>query len=113
MSATLLDLIAAQEAREQAIRQVGVNADSEWMDTALHTIWCLALVRDTFTTDDVWDALHPHEPNTHEPRAMGAAMRRAAKEGWVKATSGYQPSARPSCHARPVRVWGSLIREAS
>lgn len=113
MSATLLDLIAAQEAREHAIKRVGVNADADWMTLALATIRDLAMIHDTFTTDEVWDALHPHDDSTHEPRAMGAAMRRAAKTGWVKATANYRPSARPSCHARPVRVWESRIKGAA
>ncbi len=113
MTATLLDLIAAQEAREQAVKRVAVNADPEWMTLALATICDLARVRDTMTTDDIWEAMHPHETFTHEPRAMGAAMRRAARNGWIEATPDYRSSARPSCHARPVRVWGSLIREGA
>jgi hypothetical protein len=37
-------------------------------------------------------------------------MRQAARLGYVRATDRYTPSARPACHARPVRVWASLIR---
>jgi hypothetical protein len=115
MTATVYqdDLFAAQRAREEAITRVDTNADTAWMARALDIIRDIATMQDRFTTDDVWEAMHPHDEATHEPRAMGAAMRRAAKLGYVAPTPDYRPSSRPACHARPVRVWGSLIGEAS
>lgn len=107
------DLFTALRAADDAVARVDANADPAWMATALDTIKRIAALQDRFTTDDVWLALDPHDEATHEPRAMGAVMRRAAKMGWVAPTRDYRPSSRPACHARPVRVWGSLIREAS
>lgn len=105
----LLDLVAAMQARDEAVTRVASNADAEWVDHALHVIWCLAVQMDEVTTDDVWDHIG-HDYTTHEPRALGAVMKKAAGLGYVQATDRYRPSARPACHARPVRVWASLIR---
>lgn len=105
----LLDLVAAIQARDAAVDRVGSNADPEWIDHALHAIWCLAVSRDEITTDDVWDEIG-HALTTHEPRALGAVMKKAAGLGYVRATDRYRPSARAACHARPVRIWASLIR---
>lgn len=105
----LLDLVAAMEARDDALRQVSDHADPEWFYHALHVVWCLAIQLEEFTTDDVWDHIG-HAASTHEPRALGAVMKRASSLGYVKATDRYRPSARAACHARPVRIWASLIR---
>lgn len=105
----LLDLMAAIEARDEAISRVAAHADGDWIDHTLHVIWCLAIAQDTLTTDDVWDALGTDD-TTHEPRALGAVMKKAAQAGYITATDTYRPSARAACHARPVRVWASLIR---
>lgn len=105
----LLNLAAAMSARDEAVQRVGANADPEWYDHALHAIWCLAISRQEITTDDVWDEIG-HALTTHEPRALGAVMQKAARLGYVEATDRYRPSARAACHARPVRIWASLIR---
>jgi hypothetical protein len=105
----LLDLAAAIAARDEAVNRVGANADPDWVAHALHAVWCLATTTDEITTDDVWDALGS-TTGTHEPRALGSVMKRAAALGYVKPTDRYRPSARAACHARPVKVWASLIR---
>lgn len=58
-----------------------------------------------FTTDEVWAHLGDAGQAITEPRAMGVAMRAAGKAGLIHPTPTYRPSARPACHARPVRVW--------
>ena len=105
----LLDLAAAISARDEAVTRVGDHADVEWVAHILDVIYCLAVARDTMTTDDIWETVG-EVAATHEPRALGAVMRQAARLGYVKASDTYTPSARPACHARPVRVWASLIR---
>lgn len=105
----LLDLAAAMSARDEAVTRVGDHADVEWVAHILDVIYCLAVSRDTITTDDVWDTVG-EVAATHEPRALGACMRQAARLGYIRVTDCYTPSARPACHARPVRVWESLIR---
>jgi hypothetical protein len=44
----------------------------------------------------------------HEPRALGALMREAARNGLIEATDRVRPSERPQCHMNPKRVWRSL-----
>lgn len=106
----LLDLLAAQQAKAEAIERVRENAKPEWKEAAAQAIRRLALRLDTFTTDEVWEALAEYPQATHEPRALGALMQDAAKLGLIKASANYRPSARPACHSRPVRVWVSLVR---
>lgn len=100
---TQMDLFAA---RDEALRQVEQNADEAWKRHAVTVIRRCALVLGEFTTDDVWDRLDP-EFSTHEPRALGALMRRLATSGVITATDNYRPSKRQECHNRPVRVWRS------
>jgi hypothetical protein len=63
-----------------------------------------------FTSDAVWFEIKEIDDaaSTHEPRAMGAVMRRAASMGIVAPTDRYETSARTVCHNRGVRVWRSL-----
>lgn len=101
----------AQQAADNAVRIVGDNANELWMRKARQSLMQVARMNASFTTDDVWaDMLLVDEfAVTHEPRAMGAVLRRAVKEGVCVATPRYQPSVRVECHARPVRVWRSLV----
>lgn len=103
----LLDLLAAQEAKAEAIQRAGAHARPEWKEAAARVIHDLALTLETFTTDQVWEALANYPQATHEPRALGALMQEAAKAGAISATNEYRNSARPACHSRPVRVWRS------
>jgi hypothetical protein len=95
---------------EEAIDRVGVNADLSWAVEALNIVGMLSIERHDFTTDDVWEwmnHLHP-EMTTHEPRAMGAVMRRAAQMRLCAPTERYSKSMRPECHRRPIRVWQGI-----
>jgi hypothetical protein len=98
--------LTATEARDQAIQQVHDHAPPDWfrdaLDAVLHTCRC----KDFFTTDDVT----PFVPPPPEPRAWGAVMREAAKYGLCATTKVYQNSNSAVCHARPKRVWRSLLR---
>ena len=108
-----MDTSIAELAKDEAIDRVERNADSEWKSGA-YLACCLAaesLIE--FTTDDVWAYMETLFPSlsTHEPRAMGAIMRRAARDGKVCATGEYTLSKRAECHRRPVMLWESLIYE--
>jgi hypothetical protein len=105
----LLDFAAAIAARDEAVTRVGAHADVDWVAHILDVIYCLAVAQEEITTDDVW-ATVGEVAATHEPRALGAVMRQAARLGYLRVTDRYVPSARAACHARPVRVWESLIR---
>jgi hypothetical protein len=102
----LLDIIAATEAKNQAIATVATNADQTWLTACYNVIVQIATTTDTFTTDTIWQALENAAlPTPHEPRAIGAVLRQAAANGLIRATDTYRPSARVACHARPIRVW--------
>lgn len=95
-----------QSLADEAIARVEAHADRTWMDAAFGAVGALALICATFTTDDVWAVLDKREVTpTHEPRAMGAVMRRAKRAGVCAASDSYIPSTRPESHGRPIRVW--------
>ena len=107
----LFDAAKGEAAKEEAITRVEAHASRAWLDEAW---WALQAERlfaishfiQSITTDEVWQALHRagvHDP--HEPRAMGPVMRRAVKEGLLRPTSTFRPSAMPQNHRRPVRVY--------
>ena len=102
----LRDVRAAVVARDEAIATVDA-ANTSLVERALAAVRAVAKAHDLFTTDDVWALL---DADGGEPRAMGAAMRRAAAEGVCEATLGFRLSARPVCHRRPMREWRSLLR---
>lgn len=105
---TLLDLLdtsPARVARDHAIDTVEANAHDEWLATADRIVRHLAAVGLPFTTDDVWSRLDARGVTTHEPRALGAVIRKAARRGLIATTGDYRKSVRPECHARPVAVW--------
>ena len=107
---TLFDEPLAIAFAEQAIQRVGLNADQLWALQALKVVEMLSIQRHDFTTDDVWEwmnQLHP-EMTTHEPRAMGAIMRKASATRLCVPTERYSKSQRPECHHRPLRVWQGL-----
>jgi hypothetical protein len=97
-----------RQLRDAALLQVDEHADASWKQAALDCVRQLAQTRNTFTTDDVWDALRATPEMTHEPRALGAIMRRAQAAGLIAPTDEWRPSKRPVCHASPKRVWMSL-----
>jgi hypothetical protein len=86
------------------LEQVEANANPDFITEATAVVEHLAATRVEFTTDDVWQRL---SVGTHEPRALGAVMRKAAKAGLIRRTNRVQVSVRPSCHQRPVAVWES------
>jgi hypothetical protein len=110
---TLFDAAAAEAAKIAAITKVERNADPAWKVEMLGAVAAVARRMHKFTSDDVWEELHgSSDADTHEPRALGAIMKKAATAGIIVATSEYRPSCRVACHARPVRVWRSLVCEA-
>ncbi len=98
------------ELRDRAIEQVEENAPEVFKQHALSAVYAAARRLEKLTTDDVWKLLHDAQaPRTHEPRAMGAIMRRAVKAGWIRPLPQYQQSRRSACHRRPLRVYESLV----
>jgi threonine dehydrogenase-like Zn-dependent dehydrogenase len=98
-------LFDATEARDSAIATAAAGAGDAWLAAAVQRIGTVAATKLSFTTDDVWATLEAVGLRPREPRALGAAMKLAAKQGTIVATDMYRPSSRVECHARPVRVW--------
>jgi len=89
--------------RDAAVDQVEQNANSEWKQVAYLTAIEVGQRQGTFTSEDVWDAISG--VTTHEPRAMGAVMRRLRKENVITPTDTFVISTSPLGHGRPSRVW--------
>jgi hypothetical protein len=106
-----LELLPGVTARDAAIAQVAQGASVEWLQEAMDTVISMAIRLDTFTTDEVWAQLETTDVWTHEPRAMGAIMVAAQRDGWVVATDQWRTSRRRRCHSRPLRVWQSLVAQ--
>jgi hypothetical protein len=110
MDTQMTEAVAAKRA---AIAKVRRNANPEWMQMMLGHVRAVATTTPEFTTDAVFDyaqrVASADDPVTHELRAMGAVMTRAAKEGFVVRTEAYHKSKRKSCHNRPLAVWRSLL----
>lgn len=106
----LFDDDAGVQARELALQRVEENADAEWLADARSAVRNLAERVERFTTDRVWYVLDRSgaEP-PREPRALGAVMRAAVREGWITPTDEHRESKRAANHRRPVRVWRSLL----
>lgn len=98
-------LVLGEEVRDEAVERVGSSVDPVWFVMALDAVDRVASKGQKFTTDEIWRRLDVHGAFDVEPRAMGAVMRKAVREGWCRATGEYRRSTRPECHARPVRVW--------
>lgn len=105
----LLDLIAAQDARDRAVAQVEEHADPVWVDRVTRVVMYVASTNpDGFTTDDVWEYCETRSiPQPAEPRALGAIMLRLTRDGSIAKTGRYVTSRRKACHARPIPVWRS------
>lgn len=91
---------------DEAINRTAAN-NEEFVSEAVFAIRVLAATQDAFTTDDVWSMMEHHmvfSPAT-DPRAMGAAMRKAADERYIVPTGHYRKSTRAACHGRPLREW--------
>ena len=109
-----LDGFSAPTAKIIATTKVEAHADPAWLEMASFGVQQLAASRDVFTTDEVWEWLDRNTPlRPHEPRAMGAVMKKVAAEGVIEASGLYQQSAREECHNRPVMIWRSRLRPDS
>lgn len=99
--------------RDDGIQRADDHAVPDWKDEAYLAVIRVAARLGEFTSDDVWAELAASEVSTHEHRAMGAVIRRAARAGWCAPTSEFSLSRRPQRHRAPLRVWRSLRLEAA
>lgn len=90
------------ELRDEAIAIVEENAGEEWNAEADAALAFIASQHDLLTSDDIWEVL---DSKPHEPRAMGAVLRRGQAAGIITPTESWWLSKRPASHRRPIRVW--------
>lgn len=106
---TLFDPEEAARLKKDGMARSEDHAAPDWSAEVDQAVLRAAKRSLLFTTDDVWGELILTEATTHDPRAMGPAMRRACAAGWCSPTDDYRQSTRPACHQRPLRVWFSLV----
>lgn len=102
-------LAEAIAAKRTAMKQVEENAKEGWSDHMLELVRLTALSLPIFTSDDVFDRPEADLISTHDRRAFGPVMTRAAKLGYCEKLNTIQPSRRKSLHASPRAQWKSLI----
>jgi hypothetical protein len=83
------------------------GANEEWLYAASKALLEVSRKKKTFTTDDIWEQI-PASITTPEPRALGALMLEASKQGIIKTTGRVKKSKRRECHNRPLQIWKSL-----
>lgn len=102
------DAEGSAAARDASIAQVEDAACAAWMARAQSALLRVLRKQPEFTTDDVWLELGLDD-KPHEPRAMGAVIRAAAKAGWCTAAERTTKTARVAAHRRPLQVWISNL----
>lgn len=94
------------EVAAKALRDICAERKQEQHQDALY-----------ITSDDVWDRIYTlafyndvaaGDLSDIDPRAMGAVMRRGAKDDLIVPTNTYKPAQKAICHYRPQRVWRVL-----
>ena len=106
MHTALFDRTESEALRDEAMACVDENADEAWKAAALNAVHWTAKYQAVFTTDDVWKRLLG---KPHEPRAMGAVMRKAKDLGWIAPTDRFIATEKISQHRQPIRQWRSLL----
>lgn len=94
--------------RDDAIVAVAAHTRADWIALARQAVRELCAAGRPFTSDDVWDTIDRRaggRADPPEPRALGAVMRWADRQGLAVPTDRTSPSQRPDCHRRPVRIW--------
>lgn len=105
-------LPTAVEAKQAAIAQVERNANKEWLEAFRRALEKAARRKLRFTADDIWDDFERDypQPAQHEPRAAGAVVVKAIKDGVIVTVKNmFWNSRRKSCHNRPIQVYQSLV----
>jgi hypothetical protein len=112
MADDLFNYAESVAAKRAAMQQVEDHAQPGWGDQMLDLVKVVCRTQRQFTADDVFvqaGALGIYN-GTHDRRAFGPVMMRAAKAGWcAKAQCAPRNSARKTCHAGAMTVWDSLL----
>lgn len=98
------EYLASTRARELSIDRAEFGAGDDWLTSAVEAIWATSETLSLFSSDHVRKMI----ADPPEPRAWGAAFRKAAKLGFIVATKDHHIPNRISSHRRPMRLWRSL-----
>ena len=95
--------------RDQALE--ALEGKYHWfLECSLPVLHELALKNSFLTSDDLWRVLNERDyPVPGNRRVISIVFRRAMFLGWLERTEATVTSNRAVCHARPIRVWRSLI----
>jgi len=100
---------------EGVIEQSRTNADPDWYREFLLSIYVAATFCQHITIDNVWDAFRVRgsELTTQNKMAAGAAMRNAARLGWIERIAGGVPAnfLASNHNAAGTTYWKSLVYE--
>jgi hypothetical protein len=104
----------AKISKAMSMDQVEAAANEAWKALILDIVWDIACEIEFLTTDDVcirYRSLpEDSRPGTHEWRALGPQMTKAAKLGFIVKTPNFRPSTDGARrHAAPLQIWRSLI----
>jgi hypothetical protein len=102
---------SARAGKEEGMARAEANANPDWKAFMLEQVRLVCMEQPRFTSDDVFAraAESSDAPSTHEGRAFGPVMMRAAKLGYCRPTNLTMRSSRASNHSRPIAVWESRI----
>jgi hypothetical protein len=104
-----LDGALADLSRTDALKRVDEHADPGWREVAYQCVIDVAKRCAAFTTDEILAELAQYPVRTHEGRALGPVMMRAARDNVIVATDQFVKSEAVSRHCASKRVWASLI----
>lgn len=102
----------AAQLTEAAIERADQHADPDWKKVFFRTLIDVAATETEFTSDEVWERLQndPTMPQTHERRAAGSIVRRAARAGLIDLPKGRtKPTKRAHMHKGLIQVYESRI----
>ena len=108
----LFEAAAARDAKLASMAQADANANKSWADVMLELVRLTCCEQLYFTSDDIFDRYDclSNPPKTHEGRAFGPVMTRAAKAGYCeKANVAPRESTRKGLHASPRTIWRSKL----
>lgn len=104
----LLSYAEAEAARDAGMTTAETSAGETWQTYAVRFIRNYARANPTVFVDDLWEAGLERPP---QPKALGPAVRAAARTGIIEKTGDYRPSR--SSNLLPKPVWRSLVHEGS
>jgi len=104
-----IDELDAVRRRDLALAQVADAADPSWASAAWDALVAYLRSHETFFGDDFWLETNLERPR--ESRALGPIVLRAARQGLMKKSGEFRPSAQSNMQSKP--VWTSLVHSSN